>query len=385
VADLQYVSPGELATALSQIPAGKDGTNGTNGLDGKAGIDGINGKDGLPGTNGTNGVDGKDGLPGSSSGTSHELWLDDMPGTNDDDKLDAAIAQMSNGNVTRPIRLSPRAHTINKSRVLKDGFKLIATGIGSQPRGAHSIPCQVNWTGTGSMFTLDHSTFDIQFEGIGFLATAKGSFLTGGSNVLWTSYFHNLGFVGFNGVYGTATSKLLNTACVWGGWHNINNAAGTSINLGGSDSSMHFERFLIDTPAGGMDPTQFHIIFDHQQKTSVTGIYLTCDNAQGMRVSNSPNDGAMTFTNCVFEGRNAGQPSANQIVRVESGRVKFLGCQFDFAKIGIPHITQTGGDIQLLGCDFLAANGWTGPVLTHGAGTATMGATTAAFGTPTIA
>ena len=49
---------------------GKDGINGTNGIDGKDGIDGINGtngvdgKDGKDGINGTNGINGKDGVDG---------------------------------------------------------------------------------------------------------------------------------------------------------------------------------------------------------------------------------------------------------------------------------------------------------------------------------
>ena len=41
------------------------------------------------------------------------------------------------------------------------------------------------------LFTIDHSTFDIQFSGIGFQASAGGSFLTGGGNVLWSSYFRD--------------------------------------------------------------------------------------------------------------------------------------------------------------------------------------------------
>lgn len=362
-------------------PAGSPGGPGADGAAGADGIDGKDGRDGVDGQPGDDGAPGKDGLPGIAYG----LWLDSFNGTTDDIKLDAAIAASQTGNVRRPILLSNRTHTFARARTLTSGFKLINPyGFGNQLRGANSIPCHVQFTGTGVWWTLaPGSVFDVEFTGIGFTSTTgTAQFASSGSSVLWTSKLHDLGFLNWAGVLGSATDKFQHTAIELSGWWNVNNARGTSFNLGGSDSNLWTNGMLIDAGSKQMPPDLYHIRFSSTQKSNVGPIYMTAENVKGIYVSGSSSDGHLVFDKMRVEGRNAGAPS-NGLMHIASGRVKVCNSWFGYTKAD--YITQAGGELILSGCDFGVASvvGTTRPpVLKQTGGNATVRDLTTNWGTP---
>lgn len=325
-----------------------------------------------------------------SAAPAYGLWLDSFPGASDDARLDAALAQVKADTVSRPILLANRKHTFAKARTLVSGIKLVNPfGFGNQQRAANSIPCHINFTGSGTWWTLgEKSVFDVQFSGFGATSTTgKATFLAGGTNVLWTSLLRDLGFLNWYGVLGNRESRLQVTAVAADGWLNINNARGVSIHVGGSDCAFSWTRALIDTDSGmvAADP---HVWLDWLENSTVAGLYVTAEAVVGVRVDGSANasgnGGAVFLRDCVIEGRNAGAPSARPM-QVGGGRCTMLGCQVDYPKTG-PHIAMTGGVLTVIGCHFLPANGWkTGPVVTRaGSASAELIGCTAPWGTPTI-
>lgn len=300
---------------------------------------------------------------------SHGLWLDDMPGSSDDARLDAAIARSNNRDGTRsPILLSNRVHTFARPRTLFSGLKLINPhGFGNQQRGANSIPCLLKFTGTGVWWTVpDGQTFDVQMSGFGATATQPGAtFITssGDKAVLWTSLFRDLGFLNWSGVFGNQQRKLMNTACAWDGWLNVNNARGVSIHVGGSDSKMGWTNALIDTPQNGglMTSDTPHVWFDWQEKTHARGLYLTADNVAGIQITGSSSRGRLWISDSVIEGRNASRP-ATQLVAVSGGqKVTLRDCAVNFQRSG-PHVIG-GGSTDVSGCDFQRATGHIGDTI----------------------
>lgn len=362
---ISYYTVEEIDALIAGLPVAKDGEDGIDGQDGK------------------DGEDGKDGIsPPASGGEGYGLWLDSFTGS-DDDKLSAAMAQTSADTVKRPILLANRKYTFAQARTINSGFKLINPyGFGNQQRGANSIPCHLNYTGSGKWFTLGSAqVFDVEFTGFGATSTTgTAQFLSSGTNVLWTSKLHDLGFLNWNGVMGSTSEKFLNTAIETSGWWNVNNARGTQFHFGGSDSRFFTDGMLIDTNLKQTGSDQYLMKFSYQQKSDVGGLYMTSDNMKGIYVAGSVTDGQMVFDKLRLEGRNAGAPS-DGLLTVQSGRVRLINSWVGFANTGAM-INQSGGYLAIDGCDFGKATSFdtATPVLTQTGGTARVSNVTSNWG-----
>src|ERR1700743_1154711 len=150
----------------------------------------------VPGPQGPAGPAGPQGATGSGATVSNAVWLDSFPGT-DDQKLAAAIksvAAPADANTKPPMLLSNRSYTFANSYVFHSGYKLLNPfGFGNQIRGAKSTPCSVHFTGAGAFITFgDAQTFDVEIAGFALIGNSKATTFSTGSNVLWTSRFHDL-------------------------------------------------------------------------------------------------------------------------------------------------------------------------------------------------
>jgi hypothetical protein len=122
------------------------------------------------------------------------------------------------------------------------------------------------------------------------------------------------------------------------------------------------------------------MIFASQQKTHISGLYMTAENHRGIKVTGSNSDGALFFSHMEVEGRNAGAPS-NELFRLEGGRVHLTNSWIGYAKNGA-YINQTGGELVLNHIDFGKANAFdvSTPVLTQTGGRARVSNITSNWG-----
>lgn len=277
------------------------------------------------------------------------IYLADMPGSTWDSKLDEAFIRAKAATTTTPPIILPYGRIdLSKTRVLFDGCKLIYPhGHAGIQRAAQSIPCDIRWNGSRDQaaFILDHQTFDVGMTGFGFQANSGGIFADTRGHTIWTSVFRDLAFNGCRHVWGTPTSKFLNTACAWDGFHNYNNARGTQISLGGSDSRINASRFLMDVGGGSAQRAEFAaakawlVNLDWQQKTPTSGWYLTVEgDANGLRVVNGDNDHPTSITDSTIEGRNSRQPCKGTLLYLE-GRV-------DVARVSVSY---SAGNSMIVG------------------------------------
>lgn len=341
-------------------PKGDTGDTGPQGLMGPQGLVGFTGPQGPAGANGT--------------GVSHGLWLDDLPGVSDDDKLDAAIAKVSQAPVSVPILLSNRSYTFAKNRTVFSGLKLINPyGFGNQARGANSISTLVKFTGSGVWWTFPAgNTFDVQFSGFGAQGNSKSvAFSTASGAIAWTSVWRDLGFTEWSSVWGTPTQPFVNDAILIDGFINVNNSYNTAGTFAGSDSNLFMGFTLIDTPTtySASNPGHYQLIFSSQSKTEVGPFYMTAEGCKGVLVRGS-NNGRLTFNHPKIEGRNAGAPSSGPLLEVQNGQVILDKAWLGYSKSDF--ILQSGGVLLSDGTQFGQATGGPTQVLTQTGGVASM-------------
>jgi hypothetical protein len=308
----------------------------TPGPPGPQGEPGPAGPAGEPGPAGPQGPQGPPGVGGAVVVGGGGLWLETFKkgtGTWDDafQAAHAAAAAVRGSSViTPPIVMPTDRVDLKTTTKVYDGMKLVYPfGVGSMQRGAESIPCDVRWSGTGPMFQMTTATvFDVQISGIGFQANNGGQFFDTGPGVIWTSCFRDLGFNGWTNVFGTPAKKFLNTACVFDGWLNVNNARGQQATFGGSDTEFAWSRALFDVGGSATYRAEFAkagawlLDFASQQKARVSGLYLTVEGqANGIRVRNSASDGRIVFEAPIIEGRNANAPTLGTTFQVDGGTV----------------------------------------------------------------
>lgn len=355
------------AIELTPGPAGPAGEVGP-----ASTVPGPQGDVGKTGPMGAPGPQGPVGPAGSGTGTTYGLWLDSCAGNTDDAKLDAAIAEVSQGAVTLPILLANRVHTFSKNRTLFNGLKLINPyGFGDQARGANSIPTLVKFTGSGAWWTAPvGNTFDVEFSGFGAQGNKNATaFASAPGSILWTSVFRNLGFTEWNTVWGTPAAPFVNDAILIDGFININNSYNTAGTFAGSDSNLFMGFTLIDTPTAysASNPGHYQLIFSSQSKTEIGPIYMTAEGCKGILFRGNTN-GRITLNHPKVEGRNAGAPSSGPLIEVQGGQVVIDKAWIGYTKSD--YVLQSGGIVVLEACQFGQASGGPAQVFTQTGGSA---------------
>lgn len=292
-----------------------------------------------------------------------------------DQALDAAISQAKAKKVATKVAppiLFPAGEVVSLSgtRVAYDGMCLIGPGIGSIQRSANSIQTDVRYSGAGPMFVLAATTFDVTIIGLSIQGNNAGIFFDTKGFVLWESVFRDMGMNGWKHIWGTPTSKFLNTLCTFDGRHNYNNHRGQPWNLGGSDTALVFSRFASDVGGNATYKSEFaatgdgfQLSLNSQQKMAVSGLYFTAEGqASGVKVSNSGSDHLVSIDKSIIEGRNGGAPCLRDLLRVTGGRVRVTDTLLNYANkpatdaAGAP-IVVTGGTLSIEACDHNRASG----------------------------
>jgi hypothetical protein len=301
----------------------------------------------------------------ASTGFQAGLWLDSFPQTTADARLTAAMTQVAGETVKRPIWLNPgrRYDFATTSRSLFSGFKLVCPGgFGNQQRAANSIPCDVRFSGNGTWFVNNGTTYDVMFAGMGLQGNSNGVFMTSNPGVLWTSVFRDLGFNLWKHVWGTPSSKFLNTAILIDGWGNINNSYNTAATFGGSDSTFFDGKWLIDSPPSIMAAGAYHLIFDYQEESTVGKVYMTAEQNGGVLINGGATTKGLRFLGGFdVEGRNSSQPCYGSLFRINGGGVDIKDAWLAYAasnlnangrsgELGVITVAGSNADVFIDGC-----------------------------------
>lgn len=301
----------------------------------------------------------------AASGFQAGLWLDSFPQSTADARLTAAMAQVASETVKRPIWLNPgrRYDFATTNRSLFSGFKLVCPGgFGNQQRAANSIPCDVRFSGNGTWFVNNGTTYDVMFAGMGLQGNSNGVFMTSNPGVLWTSVFRDLGFNLWKHVWGTPSSKFLNTAILIDGWGNINNSYNTAATFGGSDSTFFDGKWLIDSPPSIIAAGAYHLIFDYQEESTVGKVYMTCEQNGGVLINGGATTKGLRFLGGFdIEGRNSSQPCYGSLFRINGGGVDIkdawlaygasnLNANGRSGELGVITVAGSNADVFIDGC-----------------------------------
>jgi hypothetical protein len=296
--------------------------------------------------------------------------LSDFTGANDDAKLTAAMAYCAAQTYRGITILLDEAKTYNFStkQPLYTGFSIMGSfQPHDQDRSGNPTTHEISLSTSGGWFYLNQSqTFSTSFVGLSLNGGASTRLLDGhATNVLWTSTFRDITAVNCGNVLGSVATKLLNTACVLDGFWNINNIAERAFVLGGSDTRLAFSQALIDSPgdAGQFASATYLMEYSSQAKTPTQNVYMTAEgNHAGIYIGSGSSE-HLVFSDCVFEGRNAGSPSNGRLVYIQgtNSLVTFRDCWLAYAMAspgthsGV--IQAAGGQVLIDGCVYERATG----------------------------
>lgn len=299
---------------------------------------------------------------GTSTGFGY-IFLDDMAGATDDDKLTAAIAAQQATNGMPPIILGARSHTFNQTRTLYSGLKLIGQSTGPKnleqnPNfvtsrivlGANVSSGASSWwvTPGGNIFDVYMADFAVN----GNEGASVHQFMDVNTGSLYACEFHSLAFDFMRSVFGRKDRTCLFTQVVLSGHWTANNLWDTQFHLGGSDNSLWMGGMINMGPSssgaqtGTYADNDYEFMFNNMSKTNVGYIYMTALNGwRGIRVQGTSS--FLTFYGGVYEGYNAATPAPGTVIRLEGGAGSFYGPNVGQA-MGNPDAAE-GGVIQVTG------------------------------------
>ena len=296
-----------------------------------------------------------------------QLRLAEFDGVDDDARLDAAIAY-ARAQTMRGIPIvldEPRDYRISRPHEVFSGFCLTGSARPQdQARSSMPIANRV-LVRTDAAFTLPKgNTFGICLQNLSLDGSSSSTLLAGRSDaVLWTSVFRDLSAQNFGSLFGSISQKLLNTACTFDGWWNINNVRSRAWVLGGSDTTIIPSMMLIDSPPALLGDTQFLIEFSSQSKMPMQNLYVSAEGHSAARWTGGSDRTVVSGGR--FEGRNAGAPCKGALIRIEGSDVTLRDCWLAYAMAapsatgrndaGVVHVT--GGSVLLDGIDYERASG----------------------------
>lgn len=372
----QWLASLKGATGAQGLP-GNDGADGAVGPQGPEGLSAyeVAVNNGFVGTESAwlDSLQGPAGEGGAGSSVEWEVMLSSFAGADDDAKLTAAMAYASSQSYKPTIVLDEaRNYNFSTKQPLYTGFAIAGGRRGKdQPRSGNPIPteCTLGSGMAGGWFYLNQSqTFSCSFEGLS-LDGGSGRRLIDGhaSRVLWTSTFRDISAVNLSNVLGSRTPtdlKLLLTACGFDGFWNINNIGDRAFCVGGSDNRFNFTQALIDAPSSGYPDATSLIEWSSMAKTPVRNLYVTAEGPHAAMYIGDGSSEHLTFTDCTFEGRNAGAPSQGRLIRVTGSNslVTLRDCWLAYAMSSPPaghsgYIHAANGKVLVDGCVFERATG----------------------------
>lgn len=225
---VEVVTPADLDAAIAAVELlpGPPGEPGKDGADST--VPGPPGRDGEPGKDGTDGTDGKDGAdstvpgPPGKDGTAYNpfatIGFDSgyFRGSTDEDKLTSMNAwAAARSGPSRVVMLDTRQHNVNGAIEMITGYKLVGTnGLPPREYGTGTV---WNCTGPtvmrfptsqppGQGYPPPPAPRDMTFAGIEWHGGLSTNFIDptltyNASRVIWTSQWHNCGWVGFKSIW----------------------------------------------------------------------------------------------------------------------------------------------------------------------------------------
>ena len=283
----------------------------------------------------------------SSAGLSY-IYLDQMNGSSDDDKLTAAIALQQSTTGMPPIVLGARNHAFNQTRQLYSGLKLIGQSTG--PKNLEQDPDFVtsritlggsvssgssSWwvTPGGNVFDVYMADFAVQ----GSMGASVHQFIDVTTGSLYACQFHSLSFNFMRGVFGRKDRKCLMTQVVFSGHWTANNLWDTQFNIGGSDCQLWMGGYINMGPSsaavqlGTYADNDYQVIFDSLGKTNIGYLYISALNGwRGLKIIGNSGP-CLQIYGGVFEGYKASGTTPGgatlaapgTVIRIEGGNGTF--------------------------------------------------------------
>lgn len=293
----------------------------------------------------------------------------EFAGANDDVKLAAfmsyAAAQTYHGITCMFDEV--RTYNFTTPVTIYSGFSIAGPGRQvDQGRSSLPIPNKVNLSMSGGWLRLPNGTiFGININGVSFDGSSTARvFEPNSSCVMWTSTFRDISMQNLASFIGSlATNQPCDFVCMDGFW-NVNNIRETAWHVGGSDCFFKPTGMNLDSPAANMPVGNYLAMFDAFGVADVSGIYITAEQHSGILIQ-STNAGMLRIHNCVVEGRNAGAPCYGALIRISNGDVQLRDNITHYAMsnpAGSGHTDKgaihiTGGNVQILGCQYRLATG----------------------------
>ena len=278
--------------------------------------------------------------PAQAAAVGDEILLDSYAGT-DDQKLTAALAAAQSSNPRRPIRLAARSHTFSLTRTTFSGLRLLGPNTGWQnpeiggTNGALA-QCTVTLncgTGASSWLVGTATTYDVTVAGICFKSSNGATQFYHHPYSAGTSYatrLDTLTFFGFKHVLGTPADPFSATLNTWAGDWTVVGVLDTQFSLRGSDNWFAPSSMNYGWP--GANGGKYLMRFSNVGKSSVKNLYLTARGGSRAVLVEGPANhvGGLNFSDCVFEGQNAGDPAMGALVVVKGGGVSFTNTRLNY-------------------------------------------------------
>ncbi len=325
-----------------------------------------------------------------------------MPGLNDDDKLDAAIAEQKasgspGGESTKPIVFSNRMHTLNSLRKFYTGLRWQARRSTGQKNPELSggvdvgalikLGGSVGLNGSAWLTSPGADVHNVYIANMGFTLGQNRQWADyGGGGSIYPGQFHSLAFNYAHHVMGSPTRLFAVTQMTFSGMWTINNVWGPAFQIGGSDNSFWMDGFLNIGPSGSTSqygyPSNNHGYlgtFSSLTNTDVGYIYMTALNGwRGLRIMGSASE--LSLFGGVYEGYKSTRqnglysgPAPGSLLRVENGAVRIYGTRFgqgldnpDSGEEGL--IQMLGGELDIQGAVGFGANMNTANLIQHTGG-----------------
>jgi hypothetical protein len=196
--------------------------------------------------------------------------LDSFDGDSDDAKMSAALSYLGSQTYKPTLVLTNRSYTFTRTFPLNINGLRISGPMGSMAREFRNTT-QVHCP-SGGLFSVASGHKDFAISGLSF--TGTGMFIKTTSDILSDCDITECGFVGFTSVY---SGKVLR--CNFDRWY-VNTAAGTQLDIGGSDSSFFLSG---NSFMSGQIPTGLpYIRLGSLSQTRIGAMYCTPTHGYGL-------------------------------------------------------------------------------------------------------
>jgi hypothetical protein len=194
--------------------------------------------------------------------------------------------------------------------------------------------------GKGWLVLPNGSDFAIHLGGLSIDGTGNARIFEPNPNaVAWLLSLRDLGIQNCLSLLGSAAVTQPIDFLRVDGSHNWNNWLETCWRIGGSDCFIKPAGLNLDSPPALLGPSAFLMQLVNFSKSSVSGVYATCDQHSGLLVAGSNDE--IEMSDCRWEGRNANTPCFGANIRVDQSQFTLSN---SWVSYGMTNPAATGRD-----------------------------------------